>query len=102
MPWRYQFLVPTDFDKGKNGNFQGIMDVELSYLLRRMTDKTKNVTIILDCCRTSCMVHEPGLGNLAVAKRLSGVHCYDLSEYISRLGDSWKLQRGMHLRTNPL
>src|SRR4051794_5955999 len=27
-PWRYQFLVPMDFDKSTSGDFRGVLDVE--------------------------------------------------------------------------
>jgi hypothetical protein len=34
QPWRFQFLVPTDFDKTTDADFRGIADVELSHMQR--------------------------------------------------------------------
>lgn len=50
-----QFIVPTDFDESSAGDFRGIMSVELSLLLARLTEKTKNVTVALDCCHAAHM-----------------------------------------------
>lgn len=54
-PWRFQFIVPTDFDNTTDDNFLGIVDVELSHLLSALTVKTRNVTTILDCCHSGRM-----------------------------------------------
>ena len=48
-----------DFDKTTDGDFRGILDIEISYLLRDTTDKTKNVSIILDCCHATRMARDP-------------------------------------------
>ena len=58
-PLRSQFLVPMDFDQTTDGDFRGILDIEISYLLRDTTDKTKNVSIILDCCHAGRMARDP-------------------------------------------
>jgi hypothetical protein len=47
-----QYLVPTDHGPG---SFRGVMSFELSALLARLTDKTPNVTLILDCCHAGQM-----------------------------------------------
>jgi hypothetical protein len=100
-PWRYQFLVPMDFDERKKDDFRGILDVELSYLLRSITDKTQNVTIILDCCHAGRMARDPGLGNTAVPKGLSRVQYHEISEHISRLGELGQFQQETHVEGNP-
>lgn len=51
-----QFLIPTDFNVSSEHDFRGLLDVELSILLERLTEKTRNVVLILDCC------HAAGLG----------------------------------------
>lgn len=55
-----QFIVPTDFDDSSEGDFRGIMSVELSILLARLTGKTKNVTVALDCCHAAHMSRDDG------------------------------------------
>ena len=64
-PWRYQFVVPVDFSQSTKDDFKGILDVELSYMLRESTNHTKNVTIIFDCCHSGRMSRDPSYGNSA-------------------------------------
>ncbi|KAF3012606.1 hypothetical protein E8E14_008030 [Neopestalotiopsis sp. 37M] len=47
---RFQFIVPADFEHGSV-----ILDVELSLFLKELTESTKNVTIVLDCCHSGRM-----------------------------------------------
>lgn len=51
-PKHLQFLVPTDFG---DSAFRGILDFELSGLQLQLTDKTRNVAVILDCCHAARM-----------------------------------------------
>ncbi|MGI5244965.1 caspase family protein [Dactylosporangium sp. CA-139066] len=53
-PLDMQFIVPLDFDP-QAADFRGITGIELSLLQRRLTDKTHNVTVILDCCHSGQM-----------------------------------------------
>ncbi len=55
-----QFIVPTDYDTSRPGDFRGITAVELSVLLARLTERTHNVAVILDCCHASHMSRDPG------------------------------------------
>jgi hypothetical protein len=58
-----QCIFPTDWTAAAEkdaSKFCAILDVELSVRLRRLTDKTPNATIILDCCHASEMVRGPG------------------------------------------
>ncbi len=50
-----QFIVPTDFDQTTEGDFRGITSFELSQLQARLTVRTKNVTVALDCCHSAHM-----------------------------------------------
>ena len=50
-----QAIVPTDFRSGSDTDFRGITGWELSIKLAQLTAKTKNVTVILDCCHSSQM-----------------------------------------------
>lgn len=51
-PRYLQYLVPTDHGPG---SFRGVMSFELSGLLAQLTQKTLNVTVILDCCHSGQM-----------------------------------------------
>ncbi|MEM9457736.1 MAG: caspase family protein [Myxococcota bacterium] len=53
-----QFLVPIDHDQGDL--FRGIYRIELTLWIARLTAKTDNVTVILDCCFSSGMVRSLG------------------------------------------
>jgi hypothetical protein len=84
--WHYQFLVPVDYDQSTADDFRGILDVELSYLVERTTNKSRNVTVILDCCHAGGMARDPGLGGDAVPKSLLKVLDYhNLSRVVDKL-----------------
>jgi len=51
----YQFIVPFDIEKTTDNDFRGITSQELSALLAQLTKKTKNATVILDCCHSARM-----------------------------------------------
>jgi caspase domain-containing protein len=53
VPW--QGIRPTDMDETTTEDFRGITSWELSILQRKLTERTKNVTIILDCCHAAQM-----------------------------------------------
>ncbi len=52
---RIQHLVPTDFSADPRAPFRGITSTELSALQLRLTEKTANVSVILDCCYAARM-----------------------------------------------
>ncbi|OJJ96325.1 hypothetical protein ASPACDRAFT_1883062 [Aspergillus aculeatus ATCC 16872] len=81
--WRYQFLVPVDFDDVNSSGFNGILDVELSQLLRATTARTRNVTVILDCCFSGRMVRAPGYGDAARPKQVPSVRYEDVAEFVT-------------------
>lgn len=54
-PRYHQYLVPEDyFDH--DDEFHGVLDIELSYAVARIAERTRNVTVILDCCHSGGMV----------------------------------------------
>jgi hypothetical protein len=55
--WRIQFIIPIDFDPTLT-SWQGISDGELSQLLLQTTNRTRNVTCILDCCHSSRAIRD--------------------------------------------
>ncbi|KAI0166691.1 caspase domain-containing protein [Hypoxylon sp. FL1284] len=58
---RLQYLMPMDFDSTTETEWKGISDIELSAMLRETTDKTKNTTMVLDCCHAARMARLPGV-----------------------------------------
>ncbi len=51
-----EFIVPTDIDATKEGDFRGITSLELSMLARKLWRRTGNVTTIMDCCHSGIIV----------------------------------------------
>ncbi|KAK8200563.1 caspase domain-containing protein [Phyllosticta capitalensis] len=87
-PRRHQFLLPVDYNDA-SGTFNGILDVELSVLVQLTTDKTRNVTIVLDCCHSGRMARDPRNGSRAVPKGLPKPKEHDLpqvSEIFAKYG----------------
>ena len=100
-PWKHQFIVPVDFNETTDDEFRGILDVELTYLTHAMTDKTSNVTVILDCCHAGRMVRDPGLGDKARAKYLPDIQYHNLSGVFEQFKQS-RVFRNDHVDDNPL
>ncbi len=69
LPRRFQFIAPTDYAETTEDDFRGISAWELSQLLRELTDKTDNVTVILDCCFASQMSRQEAVAGAAVRAR---------------------------------
>jgi hypothetical protein len=55
-----QFIVPDDYADSTDDDFRGITDPELSVLLARLTERTPNVTVVLDCCHAAHMSRQSG------------------------------------------
>ena len=62
-----QFIVPADYDDSTEDDFRGILSVELSVLLARLTDRTRNVVVALDCCHAAHQSRAAGLRVKALA-----------------------------------
>ncbi len=60
QPPHFQFLVPVDIGASSEGDFRGILDLELAVLLERLTLQTQNVVVILDCCHASGTMRQAG------------------------------------------
>lgn len=91
--WRCQFLVPVDYDQTTDDDFRGILDVQISYMLRDTTNKTPNVTIILDCCHSGRLFRAPGYGDQARPKNLLDVQYHSTVEHLTRLRDAGHFRR---------
>lgn len=86
VPRTFQALVPTDFERSTADEFLGILDVELSVLLARLTDRTHNVTVILDCCHSAAMSRDGAMGRDVVRPKALLRPCHvDLESHLTRL-----------------
>jgi caspase domain-containing protein len=54
-----QFILSTDIDQTSGDDFRGLLAEELSLFQYQLTQKTKNVTVILDCCHSARMSRDP-------------------------------------------
>ena len=68
-PAHIQFLVPTDIAESTADDFRGLLAEELTEWQWRLTDATRNVTTILDCCHSAFMARGLELVPKAVARR---------------------------------
>jgi hypothetical protein len=93
---RLQYLVPMDFGETKENDWRGITDVELSQILRKTTDKTKNVTLILDCCHAARMARLPG-----TVKTIDPNEYSEVSKHIEKMWSEGKFDTEFHLERNP-
>ena len=91
-PSHYQSIVPYDFKE--DGEFRGIISLELSHLAERLSNKTKNVTVIFDCCHAARMSRDEGVFVKALPE-----NAFPLKSHVAALRE-----RGMfpgHLEGNP-
>lgn len=97
-----QFLVPIDFDQTTEHDFRGILDIEISYMLRDTTNKTENVTIILDCCHAGRMARDPHHNNQAWPRNLPEVkHHGVLLSHVERLRGEGRFTGDTFIEGNP-
>jgi Caspase domain len=69
LPMWLQFIVPTDFDHPNSAEFTGILAEELSVLQQELTERTRNVTTIFDCCHSARMFRAPEVVPRALVER---------------------------------
>jgi hypothetical protein len=61
LPRWLQYVVPTDFADRSGNQVRCILAEELSLLQQELTAKSRNVTVILDCCHSARMSRDPTL-----------------------------------------
>lgn len=85
-PETYQYLVPVDHRR--SDRFRGIFRAELSALIGALSQRTPNITVILDCCHASGMVRDTGY----TAKALRAPAKIGVGEHVA-----WLRERGYDL-----
>ncbi|HYO71924.1 MAG TPA: caspase family protein [Archangium sp.] len=93
----FQFIVPTDFECSTEEDFRGITSLELSVLLAELTAKTRNVTVVLDCCFAARMSRGLGL----VSRGLPEVPLPVVRAHLTRLRAGSSALGGLHVESNP-
>jgi hypothetical protein len=86
-PMDLQFIAPSDFHDSSPGDFRGITSVELSVLLGQLTARTRNATVILDCCHAAHLSRDRELRVRALSQREQYEVLRDHVERLRRLGD---------------
>jgi hypothetical protein len=91
-----QFILPVDIDATTEDDFRGLFADELSLLQYQLTKKTKNVTVILDCCHSARMSRgearpkswKPGHGwpQRTIAQQFATVSC-EMAKARAEAGD---------------
>ncbi|HEX4419738.1 MAG TPA: caspase family protein [Kofleriaceae bacterium] len=83
---RWQGISPADLGDTKDDDFRGISSWELSIKQAQLAKRTKNVTVILDCCYAAQMSRADGAGD-AVPRALSYPLQYGLARHRNDLRD---------------
>lgn len=65
-PAELRFILPTDIRETSLHDFRGILADELSILQWRLSQRTANVTTVLDCCFSARMSRDSMTGSLRV------------------------------------
>jgi len=94
---RLQYIVPLDFPETKDGEWRGISDAEMIDLLHQTTDKTQNVTIILDCCHSAHMAR----GAATWAKAIYPDDYRHISAHVNKAIRAMPSLRRWHHEHNP-
>jgi hypothetical protein len=97
----YQVLVPMDYDQTTNDDFRGILSMEISYLLRNTTAKSRNVTVIIDCCHSGRLFRGPGWGLEFRSRNLSEVRYHSVADFLARLHREGHFRAELDITGNP-
>ncbi|OJJ99340.1 hypothetical protein ASPACDRAFT_120676 [Aspergillus aculeatus ATCC 16872] len=109
LPACYQTLCPMDYEEGSVEDFRGILDFEITHLVRQTTDRTKNVTTIFDCCHSAHITRAPiprehSTGNSTVTTVVRSLPrmTFDLTSYVRSLPNIFSPDPdgGVHLLTS--
>lgn len=83
-PKQHRFIVPIDYGETSPWDFRGILDVEISYMLKNTTQKTHNVTVIMDCSHSGTMLRDE-VDSAVRTKNLPHLQYHDVVKHIDQL-----------------
>ncbi|KAL4863196.1 hypothetical protein BDV12DRAFT_202348 [Aspergillus spectabilis] len=81
----FQVLVPMDYDQTTDTDFTGILNLEITYMLRETTNKSQNVTVIIDCCHFGRLFRDTACGIEARPRNLPEIRYHSIADFISRI-----------------
>lgn len=97
-----QFIVPDDYGDSKDDDFRGITGIELSVLLARLSKRTANATVVLDCCHAAHMSRDPELRVKSLLRKASWLPTYEVVERrVERLIEEGLQVHERHLISSP-
>jgi caspase domain-containing protein len=97
-----QFIVPDDYGDSKDDDFRGITSIELSVLLSRLSKRTANATVVLDCCHAAHMSRDPQLRVKSLLRKASWLPTYEVVERrVDRLIEEGLQVHERHMISNP-
>jgi len=90
LPESFRAICPTDYGQSTDDDFRGISSFELSIKLAAVTARTRNVTVILDCCYSAQLCRGAGASGRR-ARGLPAPSRLALSRHLHALRDSGAL-----------
>ncbi|WP_428261763.1 caspase family protein [Haliangium sp.] len=102
-PRFHQFLVPEDYYDHED-EFGGVLDIELAYLAARLSLRTDNLTVILDCCHSGGLMRDgaraKGLDGSEFNARASALNVL-ITRRLEALGERIAREQGEWPRLDP-
>jgi hypothetical protein len=96
-PLYLSFIVPVDISESTEEDFRGITSLELSELLARLTERSRNVSVVFDSCHSARMARGPDFVPKALPRPWStGIHAHMERLKARRLASS-----ALNVESNP-
>ena len=95
-----RYIVPFDMAASTESDFRGLLAEELSALQARLTERTANVTTILDCCHSGTMSRDPSMTPKAVPRDFPIAGAVPLLDRLDALAadDGWDASNRLAVR----
>lgn len=94
-----QYIVPFDMAATTESDYRGLLAQELSALQSRLTERTTNVTTILDCCHSATMSRGRGaLMPKAVSRSFPTAGAVSVLERLGPSRDGWDTSNRLAVR----
>jgi len=92
------YIVPFDMAATTESDYRGLLAQELSALQSRLTERTQNVTTILDCCHSATMSRGSTLTPKAAPRSFPTAGALPLLERLGPSPDSWDASNRLAVR----